>query len=210
MSAREPRVETLTDPPDPDLIEEVATRLLEGGIAVLPTDTVYGLCAAVESEAGLARVFEIKGRDQTKAIPIFIGDLSQARSVAKFNAEAERLVTAFWPGALTLVLERRHGITWDLGGDPETVGIRWPESRFLSELCLRAGPITGTSANLTGVPESKTVGEAVSAFGDTVDVYVDGGPSAGAIPSTIVRLTGAPEVLRAGAIPASEILALLQ
>lgn len=210
MSTEPVAVEILTDPPDPSLIERVVEILLDGGVAVLPTDTVYGLCAAVESEVGLERVFEAKGRDATKALPVFVGDLTQARTIAQFNAEAERLASAFWPGALTLVLRRRPGIGWDLGGDPRTIGIRWPKSRFLSEICLRAGPTTSTSANISGTPEAKTISEAIEALGSRVDIYVDGGPSPNPLPSTVVSLLDDPQILRVGAIPSSEILEKLR
>ncbi len=205
-----PRFETLTDPPDPALVESLAELLLDGGVAVLPTDTLYALCAAAESVAGLARVFEIKGRDPAKPLPVFVGSLSQARAVAKFDSAAEKLAARFWPGALTLVLERRPGIEWDLGGDPRTVGLRWPESAFLSELCARSGPITGTSANPSGGEIAATAQEAYSLLGDSVDVYVDGGPAPSTIPSTVVRLGSSPELLREGAISMREIREVLR
>ncbi len=210
MTSSAVRVEALTDPPDPALIERVSELLTSGGVAVLPTDTVYGLSAAAESEKGLRRVFEIKGRKTDAALPVFVGDLQQARTVAKFDAIAEKIARKYWPGPLTLVLERRPGIGWDLGGDPKTIGLRWPKSRFLTELCLRTGPITATSANISGMPETKSVNEAIEAFGGKVDLYVDGGPAASNSPSTVLRLIGDREILRAGAIPPEEILASLK
>jgi L-threonylcarbamoyladenylate synthase len=210
VSNREPRVEILTDPPDPALIEEVSTLLLEGGVAVLPTDTVYGLSTAAESATGLARVRELKSRDITNALPVFVADMSQARAVAKFNPAAEKLAAEFWPGALTLVLERRPGIAWDLGGSPQTIGIRCPKGLFLQEICRRAGPITATSANRSGEIEARNVEEAVSVFGSGVDIYVDGGPSQASAPSTVVKLTGEIEILRRGAILATDIFSVLR
>ncbi|MER3395634.1 MAG: threonylcarbamoyl-AMP synthase [Acidimicrobiia bacterium] len=210
MTTRDVAIQVLTDPPDPALVEQVVNILLKGGVAVLPTDTVYGLCAAAESEAGVRRVFELKGRDTSKALPVFVGNLSQARAVAELNIEAERLASVFWPGALTLILKRRPGIAWNLGGDPHTIGIRWPQSRFVSEICLRAGPITSTSANASGAPEAKTVTQAVEAFGSRVDLYVDGGPSPTEVPSTVVSLVSDPQILREGAISAAEFLGKLR
>jgi len=201
-----PRIETLSEPLDPLLLEEVAEILTRGGLAVLPTDTVYGLCVSPESDTGLRHLFQLKRRDPNNPVPLFAADIRQARTIARFDPIAERLAARFWPGALTLALPRRPGFDWDLGGDPNSIGIRVPNSPFLRQLCERVGVITGTSANLSGEPPALSVEEAANAFGTAVDIYVDGGKAASSVPSTVVAVGDRVEILRQGAIPAEEIL----
>ena len=190
-------------------IDEAAAALRAGLLAVIPTDTVYGLAAHLSSPEAIASLFEIKGRANEKPIPILGADRHQLESVARFDDRARVLATRFWPGPLTLILPRAEGFDVDLGGDARhTVGVRVPKEPRAIDLLRRVGPLAVTSANRSGEVEATTVDEARATFGDSVAAYVDGGRCVG-VPSTIVFLAGERRLLREGTIPAARVLQLL-
>lgn len=173
-------------------VETAAAALAAGSVVAIPTDTLYGLAADESQPAAVERIFELKQRPRDVQVPVLVADAEQAASLAVVASErVAALLDAFWPGALTVVLERTTG--------EGTVGLRCPDSAVVRELCRRVGPLATTSANLHGSPPLTTAAEVLSVFGDGVPV-VDGGTLAGA-PSTVVDCTGPePLLLRAGAI----------
>lgn len=180
--------------------------LRDGRVVVLPTDTVYGLAAAVNHPEAIRSIFELKARPKDKALPVLAASLEDVRAVAVVSGRAEQAARAYWPGSLTLVLPRAPGFEIDLGGaDGSTVAVRIPDCKAALEVLARTGPLAVTSANRSGRPPATTASEARSAVGDGVEVIVDGGP-AGGTPSTVVSLVGEPRVLRAGAIAGEEVL----
>ena len=191
------------------VIHDAARELREGGLVVIPTDTVYGLAALPGATGAIRALFELKGRPADKPVAILGPDLGSLRGVALIDEGAARCAEAFWPGPLTLVLARAPGFEHDLGGtDMRTVGVRVPASETTRALLRSVGPLAVTSANLSGLPETNTIEEARAALGSKVAVYVDGGPGAGK-PSTVVSLVGQPRVLRRGAVTEAEVLAVL-
>ncbi len=182
-------------------------------MVVIPTDTVYGLAARPDRPEALAAVFQIKGRPPGLALPVLVGSTADAAVLAILSEPAQRLAGAFWPGALTLVVDRQPGFVAALGGDGRTVGIRMPAHPAALALLRRAGPLATTSANRSGEPTPDRAAGVAAVFGDRVAVYVDGGPApAGeaATPSTVVALTGgAVSILRQGALPAADVLRAL-
>jgi L-threonylcarbamoyladenylate synthase len=181
-----------------------ADALRAGRVAVVPTDTVYGVAAAVEDPAAVERLFALKGRDRQKPIAVLVADVAQAERIAHLDPIARRLVERFWPGALTLVLPRRAEFTVDLGGDRASVGLRCPHHPALVQLLVDVGPLAVTSANPAGQPTPATAAEA-AAFLDGDVVVVDGG-TLGGLASTVVDCTGAfPEVLRQGTVTREHI-----
>lgn len=170
-----------------------ADVLRSGGVVAIPTDTVYGLAADVSYPEAVDMLFALKQRPREVEVPVLVTDVPQARGLAVIAAPyVERLLAEFWPGALTVVLDRLDGTG--------TVGLRCPDHELVRELCRRVGPLATTSANLHGEPPLTTAAAVIEAFGPSVAV-VDGGTCDGE-PSTVIDATG-PEfvLLRAGAIP---------
>jgi len=190
-------------------VEEAITALTSGRLAVIPTDTVYGLAAHLGSPGAVQAIFTAKQRPPEKPIPVLGADLEQLSAVAMFDDRARSLGTRFWPGPLTLILPRAEGFDVDLGGNERrTVGVRVPKEPRALEILRRTGPLAVTSANRSGTKEAVTLDEARSVFGDEVDAYVDGGRCVG-VPSTIVFLAGERRLLREGPIPSAQVFQML-
>jgi L-threonylcarbamoyladenylate synthase len=194
---------------DPAAAVDAAERAVgRGDLVVFPTDTVFGVGCRPDLPSATARIFEAKQRPPRLTLPVMAAGLGQALEVAAFDERARNLAERFWPGGLTLVLPRSGGSReWDLGAERDTVGVRVPDHEVALALLRRAGPLAVTSANRSGQPTPATCEGVRDALGDAVAVYVCG-PSPGGEASTVVDLTGeAPRVLRAGAVPAGDVLA---
>jgi L-threonylcarbamoyladenylate synthase len=185
--------------------------LREGALVALPTDTVYGLCVLAGDDAAVERLYRVKGREATHALPLFVGSLEQARQIGEMNEAAEALATRFWPGALTLVVRMQPEFVTRAAASGETVGLRVPDSALLRELALELGPITGTSANLSGSEECRSGEDVRAQLGDAVDLIVDSAVATESAPSTVVDCThaGSVRVLRDGAIDRAALAAAL-
>ena len=168
----------------------------------MPTDTVYGLGADAFSPDAVAALLEAKGRGRSMPPPVLVGSVRAAAALTEtLGAFGQDLIDEFWPGPLTLVLKASSTLKWDLGDTNGTVAVRMPLHPVALELLRRTGPMAVSSANKTGATATTTAAEAEEQLGDSVEVYLDGGPCADNVPSTIVDLTGGvPRVLRAGAI----------
>jgi L-threonylcarbamoyladenylate synthase len=192
---------------------DAATEALAAGRpVVLPTDTVYGVAVEPTRRGATDRLFAVKGRPRTAALPLLVASLDQALQLSgDLPATAVALAGAFWPGGLTLVVPRRPGLDIDLGGEDETtVGLRHPDHPVPVALAQRVGPIAATSANLHGRATPPTAEEVAAELGEAVELVLDGGHCAGA-PSTVVACT--PEdvtVLREGRVPTADVLAALR
>jgi L-threonylcarbamoyladenylate synthase len=187
---------------------KTATQILvDGGIVAFPTDTVYCLAAAICHESAIERIFQIKGRQTTKALPVLVADSIQMRQVAEVSSVAEMLVRRFMPGALTLILPKKPLVPDLVTGGKPTVAVRIPGHTLALYLIKAVGsPLTGTSANLSGRGSVTTAMEVESQIGGRIDSIVDGGLCPGGIESTIVDLTGlTPRLVRSGAVPKEEI-----
>lgn len=187
----------------PDVLAAAADALRHGRIVGIPTDTVYGLAADPTRPGATAALFAAKGRPAQLELPVLVADLAQAEALAGpegMAPVARRLAGAFWPGALTLVVTRRRGLDWELGGDGATIGLRCPAHDLVRSLCSEVGPLATTSANRHGEPPLTTARALVAEFGPDMAV-VDGG-RCDSLPSTVVDLTAAtPRCLRQGAVP---------
>jgi L-threonylcarbamoyladenylate synthase len=192
-------------------IANAVRKLKEGGVVAFPTDTLYALGADATNPNAIERVFGIKGREAGKPLPLFVSGGEMARRYARLTPDAEALARRYWPGALTLVLERRPGFESAALAGGDTMALRAPDHQVA--LALVEGldrPVTGTSANLAGGPDPVTAGDVIEALGDRVDLVLDGGACPRGQPSTIVDCTSSPpRVLREGAISAAEIAAAL-
>jgi tRNA threonylcarbamoyl adenosine modification protein (Sua5/YciO/YrdC/YwlC family) len=189
---------------------DAAARELAGGkLVVVPTDTVYGIAALPDAPGAVDALFEVKDRSRDKPIPILGPDASVLQKVARFDRRELAVAQRFWPGPLTLVLERVGGFDIDLGSRSErTVAVRVPDCAALIDLMALTGPLAVTSANLSGRPPAATVEEARAMLGASVTVYL-AGASGGGLASTIVSAIGAPEVIRPGPIDGRAVVQML-
>ena len=180
-------------------IEEAAATLERGGLVVLPTDTVYGLCCRAGRPDAIRRVYEAKGRPGDKPLPFLIPDMDAVQNfVNRVSPAAQRLMDRYWPGALTMVL-----------GPSPGVALRLPDHQLAREVLRSvAGPVHATSANLSGESDAMTGADAHRALGGRVELVLDGGRTPGGGASSIVRVPdeGPVTVLRDGGIPSTELL----
>lgn len=179
-----------------------------GRLVVLPTDTVYGIAANAFDARAVQALLDAKGRGRQSPPPVLVSGIPTLRALAaEVPVAVEKLVEAFWPGGLTIVLPAQPSLTWDLGETRGTVAVRMPAHRVALELLEETGPLAVSSANLTGLPAATTAAQAQEMLGESVDVYLDAGRSERGVASTIIdatALVGGREpvvrVLREGAI----------
>ena len=197
---------------DRDQIEHALRVLLDGGVAAVPTDTLYGLAADAFNPGAIERVFAIKERPEGLALPVLLSDPEQLRQVAdEVPDEVEAVAEVFWPGAMTLIVNRNSSLPPRLTAGNPGVAVRVPDHPVPRELARLLGrPITGTSANISGAADPQSVAELRTQVGDRVDFLVSCGPVPAGTASTIVDLShDEPRLIREGAIPFAEIAALL-
>lgn len=197
---------------DEAVLEEAARRLRDGGLVAFPTDTLYGLAAVASQERAVTRLFEAKERPRDRPLPILIASAADVDGVAtQVSPAARRLMKAFWPGGLTLVLRRHPRFRSPALAGGDTVAVRVPAHPVALELLTRlAEPLTGTSANVSGRPGPRTAAEVRRQLGDRVDLVVDDGPCPGGVESTVVDCTvDPPRVLREAAVPVRQVTAVL-
>jgi L-threonylcarbamoyladenylate synthase len=175
-----------------------------GGLVVFPTDTVYGLGTNPFDEAAVRNVFEAKGRS-AKPIPVLCGSTEDAQKLVELSPKALQLAGQYWPGALTIVAPLKVRVPSLLHQGTGTLGVRVPASAFAIELIRSCGGyLTGTSANASGKPSSRTPKDAAEQLGDSVQLILDGGPLDGA-ESTVVKVVGDDlTILRQGPVRVSE------
>ncbi len=190
-------------------VEEVAAALLDGQVAVLPTDTVYGLVALARDRRATDLLFALKQRTSGVPLAVLCASVEQALALADRDGApgAAAVAARWWPGPLTLVLPRRAGVDLPLGEPTTTIGLRVPDHAPLRAVAELVGPIAATSANRHGEAVAETAADARATFGDAVALVVDGGRLVGRS-STVVDTTTAPwTILREGPIDPAEILA---
>jgi L-threonylcarbamoyladenylate synthase len=175
-------------------------------VVVVPTDTVYGLAADPTRAGATARLFDAKVRPMHVQVPVLVDSVEQADTIGLLDERARTLMDRFWPGGLTVVVQRRPGVDLDLGEDSRTVGLRCPDHPVARRLCAEVAPLATTSANLHGGTTPATAPEVAALFGEAVAVVVDGGRCEGR-PSTVVDCTGTDLVLlREGTVAWSEVV----
>ena len=188
-------------------LDAAATALRRGELAVLPTDTVYGVAADAFNPAAVDALLAAKGRGRDMPVPVLVATPEMLVAlVGELSPQAKQLTEAFWPGALTVVVRHTPHLSWDLGDARGTVAVRMPDEPLAIELIGRTGPLAVSSANRSGHPPATTMLDARLQLGASVAVYLDGGPRPSATPSSIVDLTGdAPRLLREGALSAETL-----
>ncbi len=190
---------------DPAHPEKALSRckdvIASGGVIAYPTDTFYGLGADPKNPAAVKRLFAIKGRHTGRPILLLIKDASQVRDwAAEVTPQAEHMMKAYWPGPLTIVFRAKAHVLPELTAGKGTIGLRSPGSALTRQLLEFLGTaLTGTSANISGGPGSRSAEEALEVVGGMVDLVLDGGRTPGGRPSTIVDASTG-RVIRRGAL----------
>ena len=199
--------------PSVDVLRYAAERLLHGEVVAIPTDTVYGLAADPFNLSAVEEIYRVKGRPDERALPILVNSLDQAMLLSReVPRNFLRLAEEFWPGALTLVVDASHRLPLKVTANTGRIALRWPRSEVVARLIEEFdGPLTGTSANLSGSPACTGAEQVFTQLGDRLQLILDAGETKSASPSTIVELDGDTwKVLREGAISSKEIEVALQ
>jgi len=189
-------------------VANAARILADGGLVAFPTETVYGLGADAANPAAIAHLYQAKGRPAFNPLIAHVGDLSAARTIARFDADAEKLAKAFWPGPLTLVLPKTEDCAVaDLAtAGLDTVAVRVPAHPVARDI-LRAfgGPVVAPSANLSGHVSPTTAAHVEHDLAGLIDLIVDAGPVEVGVESTIVGCFESPVLLRPGGVPREDV-----
>lgn len=201
------------DPVQRDTGIASAVSAVKGGrLVVMPTDTVYGIGADAFDPEAVGALLSAKGRGRDMPVGVLVGSWTTIDGlVYSVPRTARELIRAFWPGALSLVVQQAPSLQWDLGDAHGSVMLRMPLHPVAIELLREVGPMAVSSANISGRPAAVTAAQAREQLGDLVEVYLDGGPAEQQAASTIVDLTGAqPRILRTGPISAEDIARVLE
>jgi len=174
-------------PPDATGLAAAIAAINDGQPIVIPTDTVYGLAVRAGDADALDRVFQMKRRPTERSIAVLVGDVAQAAEFAHLNKFERRVAAECWPGALTLVLNRRADADASIGRDDGTVGVRCPDHSFVRMLAQAVGPLATTSANLSGEPTPPAAPDAIASLDGSISVAIEDGLCQGQA-STVARV----------------------
>jgi L-threonylcarbamoyladenylate synthase len=179
-------------------ITEAVKLLADGGTVVYPTETVYGIGASIYIPQAVERVFEIKGRDRKMPLSVAVASFEMMGQIARLDEDDLVLLRKVLPGPITVLVEKSPDLSDLVTAGSPLVGIRFPDHPMALELIARAGPITSTSANLSGQPPPASLEELDPEIAEKVDLVLDGGRGRLARPSTLVDLAKR-KVIREGA-----------
>ncbi|MDZ7289729.1 MAG: L-threonylcarbamoyladenylate synthase [candidate division KSB1 bacterium] len=195
--------------PDATVINAAVTVLRNGEIIAYLTDTLYGLGGDARSTVAIEKVFSLKGRMAEKALPVIIGEKNMLHFwVEEIPPVAATLMASFWPGPLTLIFKASAHVPPLLVGNTGKIAIRLPAARLACEISTRLGaPIIATSANRSAEPVADSARQIAEIFGKSLALILDSGSPPHRQPSTILDVTlQPPRLVRAGAVPAEEII----
>lgn len=197
-----------------EAIIESAKVMLAGGTVVFPTDTVYGLGCDATNEQAVKKIFRIKGRKDTKPLAVIVRDVAMAKKVAFIDSRLEKALNIIWPGAVTVILWRRHKLPAVLTAKEETIGLRVPDYKLMHLLSENMGrPFVATSANISGEQATNKIKEVLkhfekNAFGP--DLILDAGDLKCCEPSTVLDLSKEkPKIVRIGPVNKDKLLEIL-
>ncbi|MBT1180621.1 threonylcarbamoyl-AMP synthase [Bifidobacterium sp. CP2] len=191
-----------------------ASIVRDGGLVVIPTDTVYGIAGDPRDRRAIDRIYRLKRRPRFKALQVLLADIADIDGLGlDLPVPLNRLAARFMPGAFSPIAVAREGCTLGTLAGDGTQGVRVPNSQAALRVLAATGPLAASSANLSGGQSAQTVHEAVEAFGDSVSLYLDGGATPGHVASTVVAADpherDGIRILREGIIPQSAIRAAL-
>ena len=189
-------------------LSAAAETLRQGGLAALPTETVYGLCANGLDPGAVEKLYAVKGRPENKPLSLMVsGTVDMERYSSDIPAAARALAEQFWPGPLTIVLKAADIVPEIVRAGKPTVGLRCPDHPLTLSVLKMAGiPLAGPSANPSGMPSPKSAEEVLAYFDGKIDAVVDGGPCGIGKESTIIDMSALPyQILRKGAVSADVI-----
>ena len=195
--------------PEPEIIAEAAAVIRQGGVLAFPTRCLYGLGADAFNPEAVERVVKIKQRPELNPILLLIDSKEQLESlVMHIPPAADAIMDAFWPGRVTLVFEARNSLPDQLTARTGKIGVRLPGHPAAFALVKHVkGPLTGTSANLSGQPGCDRAQDLDPAIADQLGLILDAGTLSGGIGSTVVDVTvNPPQIIREGQVAANDIL----
>jgi len=183
----------------PNAIQHAIDVLRNNGLVAFPTDTVYGLAAPVNNIESINRLYVVKGRNNTKAIAVLLGDSDQLAQVAdNLSIPAQKVAQHFWPGPLTMILPKNPALP-DILSPLPTIGVRIPDHPVALALLKSTGPLAVTSANISGSDNTLTAKQVLKQLNGRVHLIIDGGRTPGGVPSTVIDYTTPdPKILREG------------
>lgn len=197
---------------DYKIIKEAAQIIRDGGLVIFPTETVYGLACDAFNETAIKKVFEAKGRNDSKPLPVMIPSIDNIKSAAaKLNENSLKLGNRYWPGPLTMVVEKNPNIPLIATAGLNCVGVRVPKNKIALALLSELGsPIIATSANLSDSQPPSNAEDAIKQLGNKVDLVLDGGTCGSGVASTVLDLTVMPaKILRQGFITKEMIIEVI-
>ncbi|MGB2778510.1 MAG: L-threonylcarbamoyladenylate synthase [Candidatus Acidiferrum sp.] len=194
--------------PEAEVLRYAASFLTRGSVLAIPTDTFYGLAADPFNLSAVDEIYKVKGRPETRALPILVRSLEQGTQLAReVPQNFLKLAQTFWPGALTLVVDAATRLPLKVTANTGKVALRWPKNEVACRLIEEFdGPITGTSANISGFPSCASAEQVMKQLGGRLPLILDAGETGATMGSTIVEVRGgAWKIIREGAIPLAEI-----
>ncbi len=191
-----------------------AAILADGGIVLYPTDTLYGLGADAFSDDAVAKIYSIKGRNESKPIHAIVVDLAMAAEYGEIDDRIRRLVETLPRGKVTLVVKKKAQFDSGITRGSSTLGFRVPDNDFCIAMLRAFGkPVTATSANTSGAASPRRIPDILAQLGDRtsfISLVIDAGDLPASAPSTVLDLSGdTPRILREGAVTASEVHAAI-
>jgi len=199
--------------PEPEPVAYAAGFIRRGKVVGVPTDTFYGLAADPFNLAAVEQIYRVKGRPENRALPILVRSIEQAAEMARTIPDGfVRLAEKYWPGALTIVVEASSRLPLKVTGNTGRVALRIPNAPFVWALIQEfGGPVTGTSANLSGHPSCTNAEVLIGQLGDRLPLILDGGETGAVLASTIVDLRDDGwRIIREGRISEAEIRAVIE
>ena len=194
-----------------NMILSVAEEIAAGNLIVYPTETVYGIGADIYNQVAVKNLFMAKNRPFDMALSVAVSDRRMVERIAVLDENADKLVKAFLPGPLTIIIEKKPEVPDLVTSMSKKVGIRMPDHPVALDIIRHTGPIVATSANLHSNPDATNIDGAIKDLGESVSMFVDAGPSKLKKPSTIVWIMdGNVEIVRQGAISIKQIEEVLQ
>ena len=188
--------------------DEIGRLLKDGNLIIYPTDTVYGVGGIIESDEAITKVYKAKERSFKSPLIVLVSDVSKIEEIAyieeKNREKIEKLIKKFWPGGLTIILNKKENVPDIMVSGGKTVGVRMPDPA-LKIIEAAGGLLPTTSANISGEATPKSYEELSEAFKERVEILVDGGKCPIGNASTIIDMSDKPKILRTGAISIEEI-----